>query len=388
MPAPARTSPGTNTDSAASPATGRHDGSRRRWRRGRKAAAVVAALVMAAGATYVSIADPFTPTTPASTDNGSATGTAKVLRGDLSERTMQNGTLGFVGDYKIVNRSSGTLTHLPSVGDLISQGKIMYRVGGKPVIFLQGSEPVHRELSWGNKGSDVVQLNRSLVALGYASKDKLDPASDYFGWQTYYGLGRMQKAVGVDVTGDLPLGQALFLPPAQLRITSVEVILGSAAAPNQPLLGASSTDRQVTVNLTASQQSAVAVGDEVTITMPTGKPTPGVVSAVGKVATADAEGNATVEVLIKPVRPEETGSLDRAPVQVSIVSDTVKDVLSVPVTALVSLAGGGYAVEVVDASGARTLIPVKTGMFDDSAGRVEVSGDGLTDGQNVVVPAS
>jgi hypothetical protein len=75
-------------------------------------------------------------------------------------------------------------------------------------------------------------------------------------------------------------------------------------------------------------------------------------------------------------------------VQVSIISDTAKDVLSVPVNALLALAGGGYAVEVVQAGGAHRLIPVKTGLFDDSAGTVEVTGDGLAVGQNIVVPAS
>jgi hypothetical protein len=66
----------------------------------------------------------------------------------------------------------------------------------------------------------------------------------------------------------------------------------------------------------------------------------------------------------------------------------VKDVLSVPVSALLAMAGGGYAVEVVDAGGARRLVRVETGLFDDSAGRVQVAGAGLAAGQNVVVPAS
>jgi hypothetical protein len=43
---------------------------------------------------------------------------------------------------------------------------------------------------------------------------------------------------------------------------------------------------------------------------------------------------------------------------------------------------------VVDPSGAHRLVAVKTGLFDDSAGRVEVSGTGLSAGQNVVVPTS
>jgi hypothetical protein len=48
------------------------------------------------------------------------------------------------------------------------------------------------------------------------------------------------------------------------------------------------------------------------------------------------------------------------------------------------LGGGGYAVEV---AGTHALITVETGLFDDSEGKVEVTGDGLAEGQNVVVPA-
>lgn len=74
--------------------------------------------------------------------------------------------------------------------------------------------------------------------------------------------------------------------------------------------------------------------------------------------------------------------------QVSLVSETVTDVLAVPVNALLALAGGGYAVEVVDKGGKHRLVPVTTGLFDDDGGLVEVSGRGLSAGQNVVVPAS
>jgi hypothetical protein len=62
-------------------------------------------------------------------------------------------------------------------------------------------------------------------------------------------------------------------------------------------------------------------------------------------------------------------------------------VLIVPVGALVSLAGGGYAVEVVKPGGTHELIPVTLGLFDDAAGTVEVGGTGLQAGQHVVVPA-
>ena len=66
----------------------------------------------------------------------------------------------------------------------------------------------------------------------------------------------------------------------------------------------------------------------------------------------------------------------------------MQNVLVVPVDALLALAGGGYAVEFVDASGAHRLLGVTLGLFDDAEGLVEVQGDGLHAGQRVVVPGS
>jgi hypothetical protein len=60
----------------------------------------------------------------------------------------------------------------------------------------------------------------------------------------------------------------------------------------------------------------------------------------------------------------------------------------VPVNALLALAGGGYAVEIVDAAGVHRLVPVSLGLFDDGQGLVQVSGSRLRAGQRIVVPAS
>jgi hypothetical protein len=75
-------------------------------------------------------------------------------------------------------------------------------------------------------------------------------------------------------------------------------------------------------------------------------------------------------------------------VQVSITTASVENALVVPVNALLALAGGGYAVETVDAAGAHQLVAVGLGLFDDSQGLVEVTDTKLVAGQHVVVPAS
>ncbi len=189
--------------------------------------------------------------------------------------------------------------------------------------------------------------------------------------------------------GTLGLGQAVFLPTA-VRVTSVSATLGAPAQPGQPVLSATSTTRQVSIALDAAQQSEVAVGDKVMITLPNNQTTPGVISSVGTVATAPASGSAnsspTITVLVNPTDPAATGTWDQAPVNVTITTGTVTNVLVVPVDALLAQSGGGYAVEVVGANGIHHLVPVTLGLFDDADGMVQVSGSGLVAGQRVVVP--
>jgi multidrug efflux pump subunit AcrA (membrane-fusion protein) len=74
-------------------------------------------------------------------------------------------------------------------------------------------------------------------------------------------------------------------------------------------------------------------------------------------------------------------------VSVSITSRSAHQVLAVPTTALLALAGGGDAVEVVDPNGAHRLVGVTTGIFDNQSGLVEVSGSGLSAGLKVVAAA-
>ena len=111
---------------------------------------------------------------------------------------------------------------------------------------------------------------------------------------------------------------------------------------------------------------------------------------MGTTAAADggqgAGGDDTpkVKVVIAFDDPGKAAGLDRAPVTVNITTHTSEDVLSVPVQALLALPGGGYGVRVVDGAG-RRIVEVEHGVFGE--GRVEVTGDGLSEGTKVEVPA-
>lgn len=115
-----------------------------------------------------------------------------------------------------------------------------------------------------------------------------------------------------------------------------------------------------------------------------GSPDPGASPGPGS-GGGSGNGQATVQVTVRLTDPGVAGVADQAPVTVSIVSAQAHGVLAVPVSALVALAGGGYAVEVVAGAG-RVLVPVRTGLFASTL--VQVSGPGLRTGQEVEVPAS
>jgi multidrug efflux pump subunit AcrA (membrane-fusion protein) len=111
-----------------------------------------------------------------------------------------------------------------------------------------------------------------------------------------------------------------------------------------------------------------------------------VISSVGKVASGSGS-SATIPVYVRLTHPQAAGSLDQAPVTVNITTVSVPNVLAVPVAALLAQSSGGYAVEVTSAGGARHLVPVTVGIFDDTDGLAQVTG-ALTPGQHVVVPAT
>jgi hypothetical protein len=281
-------------------------------------------------------------------------------------------------------------TMLPAAGTIVHRGQPLYAVDGHPVLLLYGSVTAWRSFRPGmSPGRDVAELNANLRALGY----DIGASGDRFTAATERAIAALQAARGLPRTGALLLGSVAFEPGA-VRVTSVTPTLGETVQPG-PVLGITSTRRQVTIALDAAQQSNVKVGDPVTITLPDNSTTPGRVSYVGTVATVPSSSNGdqgngsttpTIEVDVAPTVPAATGHLDQAPVNVSITTGSVRNALVVPVNALLALASGGYAVE-VSAGGVHRLVAVQPGLFDDADGMVQVTGSGLAAGQRVVVPS-
>jgi hypothetical protein len=316
--------------------------------------------------------------------------TAVVIRANIAATTPVTATLGYSGSWTVTGEGGGTLTRLPSAGQVIIEGQSLYRVdNGSPVVLLYGSVPAWRTLAEGVTGADVLQLNRDLVALGDAARSEVSAAGwEYFSWETASGVQKLEEHLGVEFpSASLLLGQVVFEPGA-LRVATVPGRLGGPAS--GPVLTATSDRHVVTIPLDASQQSEVQTGDRVTVTLPDGTTTPGMIASVGTVATTSQSGGdvtTTIPVQVRLTDERAAGTLDQAPVTVNITTATARNVLVVPVTALLAQTRGGYVVEVVGPAGTRRYMPVTPGISDDASGLVQVTG-ALTPGERVVVAGS
>lgn len=327
-------------------------------------------------------------TADVSSTAGGATGT--VERRTLAERLTATGTIGYAGETTVLARLSGTVTALPAVGDVIRRGRRLYGVDGEPVLLMYGAVPAYRTLAEGvSDGTDVEQLERNLAALGY-SPGVVDEA---FTWQTAEAIVAWQEALGLEATGEVELGRVAFLRGPQ-RATKLEATLGESLgstaeseAPSVPVLRTGSTRRIVSVALEADQQSIAHRGQQVGVVFPGGAEVPGEVRGLAAIEASGAEGGpgeeteAGVEATIAVTGKRRIPSLDGASVSVLFTQRVRKDVLSVPLTALVAIGGERFAIYVADGRGARRPVVVTPGLAAD--GYVEVAGRGLRPGMSV-----
>jgi peptidoglycan hydrolase-like protein with peptidoglycan-binding domain len=372
-------------------------------------AAAAGALVGGVVAGGVAVAVRGNDSSTASSSGGSSqVATAAAVRTTLSNTVQVGGSIGYDGSYTIaaLHGGGGVYTWLPELGAVIKQDQPLYSVGNVPVPLLYGSLPAYRQFDVGmSDGADVGQLTRDLITLGYG--DGLTQ-SNHYSSATATAVQRWQRALGLQATGQIPVGDVVF-EPGPIRVTSVAPSVGTSAG-GGTVLAATSTTPIVAVDLDVSEEYLVKPGDAVTIVLPDGTSTVGGhIETVGTVATCPGGGGIgagggdgsadqspcesggsgttstpTVPVTITLDSTPPGAAIDQAPVNVNITTQTAGNVLAVPVNALLALAGGGYGVDVVTGKTSH-LTGVSTGLYSDTL--VQVSGSGITVGTLVEVPS-
>ena len=345
--------------------------------------------------------------TAASSGSSSQVATAPVVRTTLTNTVQVGGSIGYDGSYTVtaVGGGSGVYTWLPEPGQVIRQDPPVYSVDNQPVPLLYGVLPAYRAFTVGMSGGpDVGELTRDLITLGYGAGLT---QSDNYSAATAAAVERWQRALGLAATGEIPLGGAVF-EPGPIRVTAVAPTSGAPVqGAGAAVLTATSLTPVVTVDLDVTEEYLVKPGDRVTVVLPDGTTTvDGRVQTVGAVAVCPGGGGSgtgggggspcessgsgststpTVTVTITLHGTPPGAAYDQAPVNVNIATQTVGNVLAVPVNALLALANGGYGVDVVSGHASR-LVGVTTGLYSDTL--VQVSGSGIAVGTLVEVPSS
>jgi multidrug efflux pump subunit AcrA (membrane-fusion protein) len=281
-------------------------------------------------------------------------------------------------------------------------------------VLMYGLVPMTRDFGPGTTGPDVEQLQANLVHLGYGSELQVDGVYDDATTQV---VSAWQADRGAPVTGSIKRDEVVFLSgPVRIDAWTPDTQIGERVGGGgdvtaAPTSGASTsgsatlaevtplselptddpfaaddelqTSQQAVAELPVADRALVDTGDEVTVELPDGTEIAGTVSQTAATPTEDpSTGDAFFEIIIILADSADEIWIG-TDIDVNIVSDLAEDVTAVPVSALVALVEGGYALEQVNPDGGTDLVAVETGMFAD--GYVEVTGQVAT-GAEVVVP--
>ncbi|MGW0506700.1 efflux RND transporter periplasmic adaptor subunit [Micromonospora sp. NPDC003241] len=354
--------------------------------------------------------------------NTDVVATTPIVRRDLSTTRTLPGSIGYGPTRPMAGHLAATVTWLPRAGTTVKRGGQLFRADDRPVVLFYGSLPMYRDVAGPNLvGRDVRVVADNLRALGYSVGRQPSPGE----WVTprsparsaaddesveagaagagAAGVGaaphrvrsgegvltpalvaaikRWQTDLGVPATGTIPVGHVEVASGA-VRVDSVTAQPGDPA--ETPLMAVTSVRKVITVGAELTDAATIKRGDRIQVGLPDDRKVPARVVSVGRDLVASDSGIASgpplLTVTVALDKPQAIADLDSGEVQVHFTGRTADDVLVAPVEALVALREGGYAVQ-----GPGGLVAVRTGLFAD--GWVEITGDGLTEGTEVVVPS-
>lgn len=323
----------------------------------------------------------FAPATRAGEQTPPAT--AEITKQDLVATTEEQGEVANAEERTLQGRG-GVVTWLPTAGSVLERGAQLYRVDETPTILLYGTLPAYRTLDVGATGADVQQFEENLAALGYTGFD----VDTTYTAATAEAVEAWEKALGLDQTGVVEPSRVHYANGA-VQVVDLSAAVGDQAGGD--LLTVASQQRIITVDLDETDARYAVLGAAVTVTLPDGMTFPAKISAVETVVTpgqqnpdgSTGDDTTVLRVTVAPDHPAAVTAAGSSTAKVGFTADSREGVLTVPVSALLALAEGGYGVELVDRDDTE-LVAVETGLF--AGGRVEVSGADIAEGDMVVIP--
>jgi multidrug efflux pump subunit AcrA (membrane-fusion protein) len=320
-----------------------------------------------------------------------------------------------------------------AAGQRVSNGEKLAEIDGEPLFALAGRVPAWRDITPGESGPDVAELQKALASLGYYS-DGDTPG--LFGTATQDAVSLYYEHLGYTppATGGVPLTDVIFLPSLPAKVIAVNGAKGQQ--PGQPFLElAARGSLALTGELPPAYAGQVKPGlkvkiyDEVTGIHATGTiaeigtattiaPIGAIVDVGGGSSSAAASGGSTgsgsassgstgsagaggssnsgsasnpegtpfVPLIVTPSKPLSAALNGENVLVTAETGRTEGPVLTVPVAAIVTTGSGVSHVTVADAGGKQTQVRVTPGISENGYVQVTpVTSGKLKAGDSVVV---
>jgi peptidoglycan hydrolase-like protein with peptidoglycan-binding domain len=311
-----------------------------------------------------------------------------------------------------------------AAGQTISNGEKLAEIDGEPLFALTGGVPAWRDITPGESGPDVAELQKALASLGYYSGGD---TPGFFGAATQEAVSLYYEHLGdtPPVTGGVPMSDVIFLPSLPAKVVAVNGAKGQQ--PGQPFLElAARGSLALTGELPPAYAAQVKPGLKVKIfddvtgiraagaiagvgTATTVAPVGAIVNVGGGASSAVSAGSAGsgstpaagsggsgtaanpgatpfIPLTVRPSKPLPA-ALDGENVLVTVKTGrTEGPVLTVPVAAIVTTASGTSYVTVAGPHGKQTQVPVTPGISENGYVQVTpVKAGQLAAGDSVVV---
>jgi multidrug efflux system membrane fusion protein len=258
-----------------------------------------------------------------------------------------------------------------------------------PVILLSGTVPMFRSIDATTPAAlDVVQLQTHFLEMGFTDSYPVTRSMHDLNEDRYVTdvkdaeIKDWQESVGVEPTGRVNKGQIVFRPEP-IRVDAVTAQLGQVVNGGS-LIDVSGVSRVVTAQLGTDLNGLITVNDIVQVELPDGKLVEGKTTYVADTVTRLVQGQQETTYLEVVIELVGSGtSFDQSPVTVKVEEILERGANAVPISSLLALAEGGYAVEVFESNGTVKLLGVELGTFHGN--QVSIS-RGLKPGQSVIVP--
>ena len=120
-----------------------------------------------------------------------------------------------------------------AAGKTISNGEKLAEIDGEPLFALAGRVPAWRDITPGESGPDVAELQKALGSLGYYSGGD---TPGFFGAATEDAVSLYYEHLGYTppATGGVPMADVIFLPSLPAKVVAVNGAKGQQ--PGQPFL--------------------------------------------------------------------------------------------------------------------------------------------------------